>query len=196
MSIQYRRLKIHKTLLIIILSLVLILTRGSHITTFYSLPDASLALFLVGGIYLKNIRFFLALFLLGLVIDFGASAFDPKLGFCLTKGYWGLIPTYGVLWLSGYFLNYKKLIQKLSIFIPLVSIAIILAFIISTQTYYIFSGRFGNPSFFESMFHGWEYLPQYFFSASAYIILFWLSQHFIITTNLLNFFKKVSIPKV
>jgi len=190
MSFQYLRLKTHETLFLIILSLVLILTRGSHITTFYSLPDASLALFLVGGIYLKNIRFFLALFLLGLVIDFGASAFDPKLGFCLTNGYWGLIPAYGVLWLSGYFLNHKKLIQKLSIFISIVSIAIILAFIISTQTYYIFSGRFGNPSFFESVFHGWEYLPQYFLSSFAYIGIFWLISYLVNKNKFLGFYKK------
>jgi hypothetical protein len=190
MSFQYLRLKTHETLFLIILSLVLILTRGSHITTFYSLPDASLALFLVGGIYLKNIRFFLALFLLGLVIDFGASAFDPKLGFCLTNGYWGLIPAYGVLWLSGYFLNHKKLIQKLSIFISIVSIAIILAFIISTQTYYMFSGRFGNPSFFESVFHGWEYLPQYFLSSFAYIGIFWLISYLVNKNKFLGFYKK------
>ena len=190
MTFQHLRLKTHETLFLIILSLVLILTRGSHITTFYSLPDASLALFLVGGIYLKNIRFFLALFLLGLVIDFGASAFDPKLGFCLTNGYWGLIPAYGVLWLSGYFLHYKKSIQKLSIFIPIVSIAIILAFIISTQTYYMFSGRFGNPSFFESVLHGWEYLPQYFLSSFAYIGIFWLISLFVNKNKFLSFYKK------
>ena len=190
MSFQYLRLKTHETLFLIILSLVLILTRGSHITTFYNLPDASLALFLVGGIYLKNIRFFLALFLLGLVIDFGASAFDPKLGFCLTNGYWGLIPAYGVLWLSGYFLYHKKLIQKLSIFIPIVSTAIILAFIISTQTYYIFSGRFGNPSFFDSVLHGWEYLPQYFLSSFAYIGIFWLISLFVNKNKFLGFYKK------
>ena len=190
MSFQYLRLKTHETLFLIILSLVLILTRGSHITTFYSLPDASLALFLVGGIYLKNIRFFLALFLLGLVIDFGASAFDPKLGFCLTNGYWGLIPAYGVLWLSGYFLYHKKLIQKLSIFIPIVSTAIILAFIISTQTYYIFSGRFGNPSFFDSVLHGWEYLPQYFLSSFAYIGIFWLISYLVNKNKFLGFYKK------
>jgi hypothetical protein len=190
MSFQYLRLKTHETLFLIILSLVLILTRGSHITTFYSLPDASLALFLVGGIYLKNIRFFLALFLLGLVIDFGASAFDPKLGFCLTNGYWGLIPAYGVLWLSGYFLHHKKLIPKLSIFISIVSIAIILAFIISTQTYYMFSGRFGNPSFFESVFHGWEYLPQYFLSSFAYIGIFWLISYLVNKNKFLGFYKK------
>lgn len=118
MTFQHLRLKTHETLFLIILSLVLILTRGSHITTFYSLPDASLALFLVGGIYLKNIRFFLALFLLGLVIDFGASAFDPKLGFCLTNGYWGLIPAYGVLWLSGYFLHHKSQFKNYQFLYP------------------------------------------------------------------------------
>lgn len=190
MTFQHLRLKTHETLFLIILSLVLILTRGSHITTFYSLPDASLALFLVGGIYLKNIRFFLALFFLGLVIDFGASAFDPKLGFCLTNGYWGLIPAYGVLWVSGYFLYHEKSIQKLSIFIPIVSIAIILAFIISTQTYYMFSGRFGNPSFFESVLHGWEYLPQYFLSSFAYIGIFWLISYFVNKNKFLGFYKK------
>ena len=174
----------------ILLLLVMSITRGSHLLTSVSLPDASLALFLVGGIYLKNIRFFLALFLLGLVIDFGASAFDPKLGFCLTNGYWGLIPAYGVLWLSGYFLHHKKLIQKLSIFISIVSIAIILAFIISTQTYYMFSGRFGNPSFFESVFHGWEYLPQYFLSSFAYIGIFWLISYLVNKNKFLGFYKK------
>jgi len=190
MTFQHLRLKTHETLFLIILSLVLILTRGSHITTFYSLPDASLALFLVGGIYLKNIRFFLALFFLGLVIDFGASAFDPKLGFCLTNGYWGLIPAYGVLWVSGYFLYHEKSIQKLSIFMPIVSIAIILAFIISTHTYYMFSGRFGNPSFFESVLHGWEYLPQYFLSSFAYIGIFWLISYFVNKNKFLGFYKK------
>jgi hypothetical protein len=174
----------------ILLLLVMSITRGGHLLTSVSLPDASLALFLVGGIYLKNIRFFLALFLLGLVIDFGASAFDPKLGFCLTNGYWGLIPAYGVLWLSGYFLHHKKSIQKLSIFIPIVSIAIILAFIISTQTYYMFSGRFGNPSFFESVLHGWEYLPQYFLSSFAYIGIFWLISLFVNKNKFLGFYKK------
>ncbi len=96
------------------------LTRGSHLLSSISLPDASLVLFLIGGIYLKNIRFFIALFLLGLFIDFGAAALDPKLGFCLTKGYWGLIPAYASLWVCGYFLNKQKYLQKLSIFIPYV----------------------------------------------------------------------------
>ncbi|NBW53341.1 MAG: hypothetical protein EBR39_05395, partial [Betaproteobacteria bacterium] len=140
--------------LTLVISFLMLITRGNHVTTLYALPDASLALFLIGGIYLKSIRFFITLFLLGLFIDFGASALDPKLGFCLTKGYWGLIPAYASLWVCGYFLNKQKCLQKLSIFIPYVSVAVVVAFLISTQTYYLFSGRFGSPSLAESLLHG------------------------------------------
>lgn len=190
MAIKYPEINSQESFLILALSFLMILTRGSHITTLYALPDASLALFLIGGIYLQNIRFFVTLFLLALFIDFGAAALDPKLGFCLTKGYWGLIPAYAILWMSGCFLNQRKFLQKLSIFIPFVSIAIMLAFLISTQTYYFFSGRFGNPSILESIFHGWDYLPQYFLSSFTYISLFWLTQHIVLKNKILKGFKK------
>ena len=175
---------------IVSLAIVMFLTRGSHITTLYALPDASLALFLIGGIYLRQVRFFIALFLVGLFIDFGAAALDPKLGFCLTKGYWGLIPTYAVLWFCGCYLNQRERLQKLSVFIPIVSIAIVLAFIISTQTYYLFSERFGNPNLLNSIFHGWEYFPQFFMASFCYIGLFWFAQHIFITNKFLNIYKK------
>jgi len=190
MTIKYPKINSQESFLILALSFLMILTRGSHITTLYTLPDASLALFLIGGIYLQNIRFFVTLFLLGLFIDFGAAALDPKLGFCLTKGYWGLIPAYAILWMSGCFLNQRKFLQKLSIFIPFVSIAIMLAFLISTQTYYFFSGRFGSPSILESIFHGWDYLPQYFLSSFTYVSLFWLTQHIVLKNKILKGFKK------
>jgi uncharacterized membrane protein YeaQ/YmgE (transglycosylase-associated protein family) len=172
------------------LFILMILTRGSHITTPYSLPDASLAIFLIGGIYLKNFRFFIALFLLGLFIDFGASALNPKLGFCLTNGYWGLIPAYASLWICGYFLKKQKYLQKLSIFIPSISVAVVVAFLISTHTYYLFSGRFGSPSITESLLHGWEYLPQYFLSSFIYISFFWLTQNIIMKNKIFSNLKK------
>jgi len=176
--------------LTLVILFLMIITRGNHVTTLYALPDASLALFLIGGIYLKSIRFFIALFLFGLFIDFAASALDPKLGFCLTKGYWGLVPAYAILWVCGYFLNKRKYLQKLSIFIPYVSVAVVLAFFISTQTYYLFSGRFGSPSLAESILHGWEYLPQYFLSSFIYIGLFWLTQNIIMKNKIFSNLKK------
>ena len=190
MTIKYLRFNSQEFFLILVLSFLMILTRGSHITTLYSLPDASLALFLIGGIYLGNIRFFITFFLLGLFIDFGAAALDPNLGFCLTKGYWGLIPSYACLWVCGYILNKQKYLQKLSIFIPYLSVAVVVAFLISTQTYYLFSERFGNPSLSESLLHGWEYLPQYFLSSFIYIGLFWLTQNIIMKNKIFSNLKK------
>ena len=190
MAIKYPKLNSQEFFLILAISFLMVLTRGSHITNLYALPDASLALFLISGIYLKKVRFFIALFLIGLFVDFGAAALDPKLGFCLTKGYWGLIPTYAALWLCGFNLNQKERLQKLSVFIPFVSVAIFVAFLISTQTYYLFSGRFGNPSLFNSIFHGWEYFPQYFMASFCYIGLFWLVQHIFITNKFLNIYRK------
>ena len=184
-----------KYIYIFLIFFVMVLTRGSHVTSIYSLADASLALFLIGGIYFKKIRFFIMFFLIALFIDFGVAALDPKLGFCLTNGYWGLIPSYAALWISGYFLNRYNLIQKLSIFIPIASFAIVLSFIISTQSYYIFSGRFGSPSLSESILHGWEYLPQYFLSSFTYIGLFWLAQHFIFNNQILNYYKNFNLHK-
>ncbi len=86
----------------------MLLTRGSHVLTHVSLPDASLVLFLLGGLLLRRAAWFAAFFVLATVIDFGAAAFDPAQGFCLTNGYWGLIPAYGAMWLGGVWLSKQQ----------------------------------------------------------------------------------------
>jgi hypothetical protein len=195
MTNKNTEINLKTSFLLLSLFILMILTRGSHVTTIYSLPDASLAIFLIGGIYLKKIRFFVLFFLLALFIDFGAAALDSTLGFCLTNGYWGLIPSYAALWITGNFLSHRNLIQKLPSFMPIVSGAIVLSFLISTQTYYIFSGRFGSPSITKSILHGWEYLPHYFLSSFAYIGLFCIVQHFIIKNKILNYYKNFNLYK-
>lgn len=158
----------------------MLLTRGSHVLTHVSLPDASLVLFLLGGFLLKRAGWFAGFFVLATVIDFGAAAFDPAQGFCLTNGYWGLIPAYGAMWLGGLWLSTQK-----EIFAPnlkaisayaLVSLSTtFLAFVISTQTYYLFSGRFPAKGLIESMQHGWEYLPNWLGFSAMYFAFVWLS---------------------
>lgn len=64
------------------LAFFMLLTRGSHMVTAYALPDASLAVFLLGGLWLRRTAWFVALFVLAAVIDFGAAALDPVQGFC------------------------------------------------------------------------------------------------------------------
>jgi hypothetical protein len=155
------------------ITFAMLLTRGSHVLTQISLPDASLVLFLLGGLYLSanfkaSIAWFAAFFVLATFIDFGAAALDTAQGFCLTNGYWGLIPSYAVLWFGGFWLS-----KQANAFSPLRFAAVSLgatfaAFVISTQTYYLFSGRFPANGMIESLKHGWEYLPDWMMINAAY----------------------------
>jgi hypothetical protein len=155
------------------IAFAMLLTRGSHVLTQVSLPDASLVLFLLGGLFLganfkTSIAWFAGFFALATFIDFGAATLDPAQGFCLTNGYWGLIPSYAALWFGGLWLG-----KQANAFSPLRFAAVSLgatfvAFVVSTQTYYLFSGRFPANGVMESMQHGWNYLPDWMGVNAAY----------------------------
>lgn len=160
----------------------MLLTRGSHVLTHVALPDASLTLFLLGGLWLgttalSRAAWFVAFFVLASVIDFGAAALDPAQGFCLTNGYWGLIPAYGAMWLGGLYLSKQDTFaaKNLGAYSTVSMLTTFVAFVISTQTYYLFSGRFPAQGVVESMQHGWEYLPSWMGFAAMYFALIWLS---------------------
>lgn len=162
------------------LAFFMLLTRGSHVLTSVALPDASVVLFLLGGIYLGNkfvsrLAWFATFFILATVIDFGAAAFDPVQGFCLTNGYWGLIPAYGVMWLGGVWLGKQQDAFNLLPYALVSLVTTLIAFVISTQTYYLFSGRFPANGVIESMQHGWEYLPSWMGFSMMYFAIIWLA---------------------
>lgn len=166
--------KTNSFVIAIIMAFLMLLTRGSHVLTQLSLPDASLALLLIGGLYLRKALWFGVFILLATAIDFGAAAIDSIQAFCLTPGYWGMLPTYAVMWLAGVWLS--KQAEPLNIVkYALISVlATVAAFIISTQTYYLFSGRFPAEGMVESLQHGWEYLPSYLSFTVMYLASFWL----------------------
>ena len=157
------------------LAFFMLLTRGSHALTAVAFPDASLAVFLLGGLFLKRGWWFAAFFILAAVIDFGAAALDPMQGFCLTEGYWGLIAAYGIVWLGGRML--AKLADPFAAMpYALVStVTTMTAFVISTQTYYLFSGRFPNNGLHETIQYGWNYLPTYLGYSLMYFALIWVA---------------------
>ena len=161
----------------------MLLTRGSHTLTPFNLPDASLVLFLLGGLYLgtdvkSRADWFTAFFALATMIDFGAAALDPLQGFCLSKGYWGLIPAYGAMWLGGLYLSKQQdafATKNLATYSLVGALTTFVAFVVSTQTYYLFSGRFPALGMVQSLKHGWEYLPGWMGFAAMYFAIVWLS---------------------
>jgi hypothetical protein len=165
----------NKFLVLLILLFIMFISRGGHFINLINFPDASLIIFLVLGFLNFTLTIFALFFILAAGIDFGVSIFDPQLGFCLTNGYWGLIPTYMVMFFFGRFINKNNLMNDTFNLILVGAFSISLAFIISTNTYYLFSGRFGNPSLFDSIFHGWNYYPEYIFPNLVYLLLFALA---------------------
>ena len=157
------------------LAFFMLLTRGSHALTAVAFPDASLAVFLLGGLFLKRTWWFAAFFILAAVIDFGAAALDPMQGFCLTDGYWGLIAAYGAMWLGGRWL--AKLADPFAAmpYALISTVTTMTAFVISTQTYYLFSGRFPNNGLHETIQHGWDFLPTYLGYSLMYFALIWVA---------------------
>ena len=87
----------NRVVVLSVIFLLMLMTRGSHFLTELNLPDMSLILFLILGFFIPSLILFFALFFVGALIDFGSAVFDVTKGFCLTDGYWGLIPTYAIL---------------------------------------------------------------------------------------------------
>ncbi len=169
-----------------VIAFFMLLTRGSHVLSAVSLPDASLVLFLLGGLLLGRAAWFVLFFILASVIDFGVAALDPWQGFCLTDGYWGLIPAYGAMWLGG-----RWLAKRRDAFAPLAYAVValtttLIAFVISTQTYYLYSGRFPNNGVLETMQYGWDYLPAYLGYTALYFVLVWVAVRVMRQLNLVS----------
>jgi hypothetical protein len=54
-------------------------------------------------------------------------------------------------------------------------LAAFIAFVISTQTYYLFSGRFPNNGVLQTIQYGWNYLPSWMGFAAMYFAFVWLA---------------------
>jgi hypothetical protein len=156
--------------LLAILFAVMILTRGSHITTVYSLPDASFAIFLIGGMLLKKPKWFIALFIFSVLIDLTTLSFNSVYQIPINFGYWGLLPSYGIMWFFGSRIANTKSFLKFATFGV---IATLVTFVISTQTYNLLSGTFPDITIKESIQTGWEYLPQSFVFTMSYLFAYW-----------------------
>ena len=154
----------------ILLLLVMSITRGSHLLTSVSLPDASFAIFLIGGMLLKKPKWFISLFILSVVIDLATLSINSSYQIPINFGYLGLLPSYGIMWFFGLRIANTKSFLRFAAFGV---IATLITFVISTQTYNLLSGTFPDITIKESIQTGWEYLPQSFIYTMSYLLTYW-----------------------
>ena len=154
---------------------LMLLTRGGHFLTSASLPDASFALFLIGGTLLKKPKWFISLFAFSVAIDLITLSMNSNYQIPINLGYFGLLPSYGIMWIIGSYIANTKSVIKFTTFS---SIATLISFFFSTQTYNLLSGSFPEITFKQSIQMGWEYLPQSLIFTMSYIMSYWVIQSF------------------
>jgi len=130
---------------------ILFVTRGHHVFPSISLPDATLALFFIAGVFLyKEWYYVLGLMLASGLTDYAAFQSGVSTACVInTNGsfniaYLFLVPTYMVMWSGGYWFS-KKIQPSANSLLTLGSILLgsnLLALIISSGSYYRFSDNF------------------------------------------------------
>ena len=130
----------------LILAAAMLATRQFH---FGSLPDASWAVFFLGGFYLNRYAVF-AVFMTGAVgIDYIATAHLGISSYCLSPAYVFLLPSYGALWLGGRWARQHWQGAQFGGLVRLGASLLLSAsacFLISNASFYWLSGRVATPS--------------------------------------------------
>ena len=155
-----------------LLMLLMAATRMHHFGTSLHLPDASLAIFIIAGFLIASPAFFAVLFLEAVAIDYLAITQFGVSDFCVTPAYWGLIPTYLVLWAAGRF--YARIqqnnLRSLSVFAAISFAALSIAFFISNGSFYVFSGRFPDMNLADYAARVAQYYAPYLTSGVTYLV--------------------------
>ena len=151
-------------------------TRYSHFGSAFSLPDASLAIFFLGGLYLArpgraSMAAFAALILEAGLVDSYATSIQGVSDWCMTSAYWFLIPTYGSLWLAGRWFALRHAMEGRG----LAGLALTawaassFAFVLSNTAFYLFSGYFSGMGVAEYASRVSQYYGSYVSVAMLYI---------------------------
>ncbi len=151
-------------------------TRFDHFGSSVALPDASYAIFFLGGLFLSQSRrlsmaLFAALILEAGLIDVYATSVQGISDWCMTPAYWFLIPTYASLWLGGHWYGSKHSLQGKGLIGVMMTAfaATSFAFAFSNVTFYLFSDRFATMTAMEYATRVSQYFSSYVSVALLYI---------------------------
>lgn len=147
-------------------------TRFHHFGTPFALPDASLAIFFLAGLWLGGRYLFATLLLEAGLIDYLAIT---KLGvsdFCVSKAYVFLIGSYAAMWLGGKWcrqfteLNLAGAVRQLIALVAATSTA----FLFSNGSFYWLSGRYTDTHWAEYIERFAKYYPPYMTNTLLYAV--------------------------
>lgn len=131
-----------------LLASLMLVTRFRDLGAIVHLADASLAVFFVGGLLMRRHLAFCGFLALAVAIDLVALGRAGSADSCFTVAYAFLAPTYASLWYAGAWCADRDPMTRGGLFA--ISGAAVLgvaaAFLLSSGSYYVFSGLFADPT--------------------------------------------------
>lgn len=159
------------TLLFAVLALVMVSTRFKHFGDVLHMPDASMAVFFLGGLYLRRHWTFVVLVALAVVLDWVSVSYAGVSNFCVTVAYSFLPLAYAVLWYAGRW--YAPRLR--AGWLPLLGafgvglVAASLSFAISNGSFYWLGGRYAHPHMAEYVARLWQWGPLFVRTTLTYV---------------------------
>jgi hypothetical protein len=153
------------------LAAIMAATRFHQIGSVLHLVDASLAVFFLGGLYLRRSLFFGLFLAEAALIDYVAITLAGTSDYCVTAAYVFLLPTYATMWWSGdwFARRYSFAWRNLAPLSVALVVSTLAAFMISSGSFYLFSDYFAEMSWQEYAARVAKYLPSYLASTFAYV---------------------------
>ena len=155
------------------LALLMAATRGQHVAALGLLPDASWAVFLLAGVYLRPAWVLVALMGEAFALDVAAITWGGVSGFCFTPAYTLLLPAHAALWLGGRWYAARHR-QAWSTLMPLAGALLgsaVVAEVLASGGFYLFSGRFAELSLAELGARLVQYFPSSLQALALYTAL-------------------------
>jgi hypothetical protein len=132
-----------------VLVVLMIVSRGHFLPALSAaLPSTSWAVFLVAGIYLRPKWALGGLLALAVLLDAMAIGWGNVSDYCVSVAYAALLPAYGSLWLAGRWFARRATegMQDVGLLAATALSATAVCEVISSGSFYFYSGRFAEPT--------------------------------------------------
>lgn len=153
-------------------------TRFDHMGTAVALPDASLAVFFLAGLWLGGRYLFALLLIEAAAVDYWAITQMAVSDYCISPAYVFLLPTYAAMWLAG---KYCRSLQKLTIRHAALQLTALVtatsaAFLISNSSFYLLSDNISQRSWAQyaetfSSYYSWYLSATLFYAVLIFSVV-------------------------
>lgn len=167
-----------------VLLAVIFLTRMQHFGSAVYLPDATLAVLFVGGLLIRRAGWLALAIVAAFAMDAYALGWKGVSDYCMSLGYWGLIPTYALVWGTGRWLAKRGDAMSLLPYALFGWVAASIAFVLSNAFWYAFSDKVNTMPVLEFSQRIAQYYTPYVGYTLMYLGVAWVGYRFLASISL------------